>query len=167
MLPSLILSRFFWLSTKLQWYFLFCEIPWHLRMFTFYKILNDPKWRKKIASSAPRCSFFGMSTYSLPIKECNHATQNYVIEKQRLNFDFETRDVWCWVLNRFSQTQTSRFELLRLGLAMRWSLEDHHSQRPGVLKTKKWPQYIWILSQDCIDKWVATKLAEHKQPSPA
>ena len=68
MLPSLILSRFFWLSTKLQWYFLFCEIPWHLRMFTFYKILNDPKWRKKIASSAPRCSFFACLHILCPLR---------------------------------------------------------------------------------------------------
>ena len=61
-------------------------------------VLQHPRWRKKTLRRPFLWFFWGMSTYSLPIKECNHATQNYVIEKQQLNFDFEARDVWVWII---------------------------------------------------------------------
>ena len=72
----------------------------------------------------------------------------------------------CGVGSSFSQIQNSRFESSWLRSAMRLLFEDHHSEESGVLKTNQWHQYIWILLQDHVDGWVATKLAEHKSLNP-
>ena len=125
-------TRAFWASEAIFWprfFDLYIFFLWDSLALEDVHVLQDPTWRKKTLRRRFLRVFLGMSTYSLPLQECNHATQNYVIEKHQLNFDFETRDVWCWVLNRFFPNPKFKVWII--------TIEAFDSQRPGVLKTKQ------------------------------
>ena len=81
-------------------------------------------------------------------------------------------ELWLWkkgcvVLGpHFPKSRIQALNHLGWGLRCVNYSEDHHSEESGVLKTNQWHEYIWILLQDHIDDWVATKLAEHKSLNP-